>query len=66
MASSRAITAHFSPIMIEGALVLAPGTCRMIEVWAHCGPTAKAAIRLGGHNSTNAPYSAGANADRIV
>ena len=34
MASSNTIAAHFSPIMIEGALVLPPGTCGMIEASA--------------------------------
>ncbi len=33
-ASSRTIAAHFSPIMIEGALVLPPTTCGMIEASA--------------------------------
>jgi hypothetical protein len=28
------MAAHFSPIMIEGALVLPPGTCGMIEASA--------------------------------
>ena len=34
MASSRTIATHFSPIIIEGALVLPPGTCGMIEASA--------------------------------
>ena len=33
-ASSRTMAAHFSPIMIEGALVLPPGTCGMIDASA--------------------------------
>jgi hypothetical protein len=32
------MAAYFSPIMIEGALVLPPGTCGMIEVSATRSP----------------------------
>jgi hypothetical protein len=38
-ASSSTIAAHFSPIMIEGAFVLPPGTCGMIEAPATRSPS---------------------------
>jgi hypothetical protein len=38
-ASSSTIAAHFSPIMIEGAFVLPPGTCGMIEASATRSPS---------------------------
>src|SRR4029453_4022929 len=46
-ASSKIIAVHFSPIMIEGALVLPPGTCGMIEASATRRPARPCTLSRG-------------------